>query len=72
VVLQDEASGAATGGVIYLTNIHRLYDPKSRSREAETYDFMGPPVLKAKALDTLVRYVESKTSVRCECLPDLR
>ena len=26
VVLQDEASGASTGGTIYLTNIHRLYE----------------------------------------------
>ncbi len=52
VVLQDEAAGAATGGVIYLTNIHRLYDPNRRTREAETYDFMGPAVSKAKALDT--------------------
>src|SRR5438552_3454160 len=53
VVLQDEAAGAATGGVIYLTNIHRLYDPSSRRRTAaETYDFMGPAVSKAKALDT--------------------
>lgn len=52
VVLQEEAAGAATGGVIYLTNIHRLYDPNRRTREAETYDFMGPSVSKAKALDT--------------------
>lgn len=53
VVLQDEAAGAATGGVIYVTNIHRLHDNSSRrSREPETYGFMGPPVSKAKALDT--------------------
>jgi type III restriction enzyme len=52
VVLQDEAAGAATGGVIYLTNIHRLYDPSRRTREAETYEFMGPSVSKTKALDT--------------------
>ena len=30
VVLQDEASGAATGGTLYLTNIHRLYESRSR------------------------------------------
>ncbi len=30
VVLQDEASGAATGGTLYLTNIHRLYDTAKR------------------------------------------
>jgi type III restriction enzyme len=53
VVLQDEASGAATGGTLYLTNIHRLYAPTTRrKREAETYDWMGPAVSKAKALDT--------------------
>lgn len=53
VVLQDEASGAATGGTIYLTNIHRLYDTANRAtRDPETYGFMGPAVSKAKALDT--------------------
>lgn len=54
VVLQDEASGAATGGVLYLTNIHRLYDTSSRKRnsEADYYDWMGPKVSKASALDT--------------------
>jgi len=53
VVLQSEASGAATGGVIYLTNIHQLYDPKKRgNREPETYAWAGPSVSKSKALDT--------------------
>jgi len=54
VVLQDAASGAATGGVIYLTNIHRLYDSRQRKgkKEAETYSWMGPPVSKSTALDT--------------------
>jgi type III restriction enzyme len=53
VVLQDEASGAATGGVLYLTNIHRLYEPRKAKRgNTETYDWMGPAVSKAKALDT--------------------
>ena len=53
VVLQDEAAGAATGGVIYLTNIHRLYDSSPRRRrESETYGFMGPTVSRTKALDT--------------------
>ncbi|MGE0175296.1 MAG: DEAD/DEAH box helicase [Oligoflexales bacterium] len=53
VVLQDEASGASTGGVLYLTNIHRLYDPEKRAknRNEEMYDWMGPAVSKAKALD---------------------
>lgn len=53
VVLQDEASGAATGGTLYLTNIHRLYETRTRTRkEAETYAWMGPAVARAKALDT--------------------
>ncbi|MBI4559450.1 MAG: DEAD/DEAH box helicase family protein [Candidatus Hydrogenedentes bacterium] len=53
VVLQDEASGAATGGVLYLTNIHRLFDnTKRRISGGETYAWMGPAVSKAKALDT--------------------
>lgn len=53
VVLQDEASGAATGGTLYLTNIHRLYDnAKKRGKNADAYDFMGPAVSKATALDT--------------------
>ncbi|MAT70328.1 MAG: restriction endonuclease subunit R [Planctomycetaceae bacterium] len=53
VVLQDEAAGTATGGVLYLTNIHRLYNTtKRRKKDAETYDWMGPNVSKAKALDT--------------------
>lgn len=53
VVLQDEASGAATSGTLYLTNIHRLHEVRSRARkEAETYDWMGPAVSKASALDT--------------------
>jgi type III restriction enzyme len=54
VVLQDEAGGAATGGVLYLTNIHRLYDPGKRRKreEKETYAWLGPPVQRSKALDT--------------------
>ncbi|GMV70199.1 MAG: restriction endonuclease subunit R [Leptolyngbya sp. PLA2] len=53
VVEQDAAGGAATGGVIYLTNIHRLYDPSKRrgKKEAEYHEFMGPSVSKASALD---------------------
>lgn len=52
-VLQDEAGGAATGGTLYLTNIHRLYDnSERRRREPETHEWMGPAVSRAKALDT--------------------
>lgn len=53
VVLQDEASGAATSGTLYLTNIHRLHVKRTRTKAVgETYDWMGPPVSKASALDT--------------------
>src|SRR5207249_8243725 len=53
VVLQDEASGAATGGTLYLTNVHRLYDTgKRKGKDGDTYDWAGPSVSKSKALDT--------------------
>ncbi|MCG8508202.1 MAG: DEAD/DEAH box helicase family protein, partial [Rhodospirillales bacterium] len=53
VVLQDEASGTSTGGVLYLTNIHRLFEPrKGKKVEAETYEWAGPAVSKSKALET--------------------
>lgn len=54
VVLQDEAGGASTGGTLYLTNIHRLYDPDKRKKkaEAEAQPWAGPAVSKNKALDT--------------------
>jgi type III restriction enzyme len=54
VSLQDEAGGAATGGTIYLTNIHRLYDHSKRKgkKEVETQDWLGPAVSRARALDT--------------------
>jgi len=54
VSLQDDAGGAATGGTIYLTNIHRLYDLSKRKgkKEVETHDWLGPAVSRARALDT--------------------
>lgn len=52
VVLQDEASSAATGGVLYLTNIHRLFESRSGKAEEETYEWAGPAVSRSKALDT--------------------
>ena len=51
-VLQDEASGASTGGTLYLTNIHRLFENTRERKAGETFDWMGPAVSKAKALDT--------------------
>jgi type III restriction enzyme len=63
VVLQDEASGATTGGALYLTNIHRLYEPPKRSKGGgESYEWMGPTVSKAKALDTGAALRERITS----------
>ena len=63
VILQDEASGAATGGTLYLTNIHRLYDTsKRKGKEAETYDWAGPSVSKTKALETGAELRERVTS----------
>ena len=64
--MQDEASGAATGGTLYLTNIHRLYDTSKRRRKSETelYDWAGPVVSKAKALDTGEALRERITSHR--------
>jgi len=53
VVLQDEASGTSTGGVLYLSNIHRLFEARrGGKKDAETYDWAGPAVSKGKALDT--------------------
>ncbi len=64
-VLQDEASGSSTGGTIYLTNIHRLYDnSKRRQSSGETYAWMGPAVSKAKALDTGAELRDRITSHR--------
>lgn len=51
-VLQDEASGASTGATLYLTNIHRLFDNTRERKSGEAFDWMGPAVSKAKALDT--------------------
>jgi len=52
VVLQDEASGATTGGVLYLTNIHRLFGSRAGDGGEDEYAWAGPSVSKSKALDT--------------------
>jgi type III restriction enzyme len=54
VILQDEPGGAVTQGALYLTNIHRLYETRTR-RKAEpqaTDSLLGPPVQRARALAT--------------------
>lgn len=63
VVLQDEVASLTSGGAIYLTNIHRLHDQKSRrGGDLDVYDFMGPTVTKTKALDTARALRERITS----------
>lgn len=45
VILQNEVSGATAGGVLYLTNIHRLFESsKERKTQTDTYDWAGPAV----------------------------
>ena len=62
-LLQDDAGGAHTGGVLYLTNIHRLFDNgKRRKSQGEAFDWMGPAVAKASALDTGAALRERITS----------
>lgn len=51
-VLQDEAGGAATGGSLYLTNIHRLYEKRKAAKDDDRPAWAGPAVSRAKALDT--------------------
>ena len=52
VVLQDEPTSSLTAPVIYLTNIHRLYDTGKRTqKDAEAYSWMGPGVSKTQAMD---------------------
>ncbi|MEM4721361.1 MAG: DEAD/DEAH box helicase family protein [Candidatus Methanomethylicaceae archaeon] len=55
VVLQDEPGGASSLGAIYLTNIHRLYESRGESEKTEAEGpsaIFGPPVKRARALDT--------------------
>lgn len=55
VVLQDEPGGASTTGTVYLTNIHRLYESRDNrvdEEESESGSIFGPPVRRARALDT--------------------
>lgn len=61
-ILQDEASGASAGGILYLTNIHRLFDNSRRKDSGVTYDWIGPAVSKSKALDTGAALRERITS----------
>jgi type III restriction enzyme len=54
VVLQDDPGGSSTMGTTYLTNIHRLYESRDENDEEDDdkTSIFGPPVKKAKALDT--------------------
>jgi len=64
VVLQDEPGGSTTIGAIYLTNIHRLYEPHDNNgQEAEeSAAIFGPPVKRAAALETGMALRERITS----------
>ncbi len=65
VILQDEAGGATTGGALYLTNVHRLFEERrSGRRDAETHPWAGPSVSRASALDTGAKLRERITSHR--------
>jgi len=61
-VLQDEAGGVTTGGTLYLTNIHRLFDNARKRESGQTFDWMGPAVSKATALDTAAALRDRITS----------
>jgi type III restriction enzyme len=61
-VLQDEAGGVSTGGTLYLTNIHRLFDNTRKRESGQTFDWMGPAVSKATVLDTAAALRDRITS----------
>ena len=61
-VLQDEAGAVSTGGTLYLTNIRRLFDNTRRRESGQTFDWMGPAVSKATALDTAAALRDRITS----------
>lgn len=49
-VIQQNEPGGSSEGVLYLTNIQKLY-PKRRSKERQYHSFMGPPVTPTKSID---------------------
>ncbi len=49
-VIEQNEPGGAGEGVIYLTNIQKLY-PKRQRNADEYYDFMGPPVPTTRSID---------------------
>lgn len=50
VVLQDDIRADSPNGALYLTNIHRLYDPETRRKaESEWYPWAGPAVSVSQA-----------------------
>jgi len=67
VVLQEEPGGAATQGTIYLTNIHRLYEPRENNNDEDDSptSIFGPPVKRAQALETGAELRERITAHPC-------
>ncbi len=67
VILQDNPGGSSTRGTIYLTNIHRLYESRDENDEGDDdkASIFGPPVKKAKALDTGAALRERISSHPC-------
>ena len=49
-VIEQNDPGGAGQGVLYLTNIHKLY-PKSKKKASRYYSFMGPSVTPTGSLD---------------------
>ena len=50
-VIQGNEPGGAGNGVLYLTNIQKLYPKRQRKRAGQFHPFMGPSVTPATALD---------------------
>ena len=50
-VIQGNEPGGASNGVLYLTNIHKLYPKRQTKRAGRFHAFMGPAVTPTRALD---------------------
>ena len=50
-VIQGNEPGGAGNGVLYLTNIHKLYPKRGKKKSGQFHAYMDPPVTPATALD---------------------